>query len=332
MTIRWGLFTFAMTVDAAFLFMVIGKAREVRRASRWLPAPGKILSSRSEAREVRIILSDDSSKTQTDTRKQTETRHFAAVDFEYSTPLGKLRGNRISIGEDLGLSLVAEKLKLYQAGANVTVYYNPLDQSQCVLERDMPGKAFNIAIALGLAFAFAAIAMLLASGNVLEDWQHYGKTPLQLGLALVAGLAGGLILWQGIKLQGQADRARRWPKARGLVKSCATGTAKGKVPKSGAAASQAPSLRPAKTAYTYRVGEIAYQGERLEYGAQLGALWQVLTRSRVDSLEPGQKVEVSYDPADPASAVLRTEVQGLMLLGAASLTLLGGALQLIGWW
>lgn len=322
MTIRWGLFTFAMSLDAAFLFMVIGKAREVRHASHWLSAPGKILSSRSEARQVRIMLSDDSSRSGRDTRNATELRNFAVVTYEYATPLGKMRGDRISIGEDLGLSPVAAKLKPYPPGARVTVFYDPLDQTHCVLERDMPGKAFTIAIALGIVFAIVAVGMLLASGDVLEDLQRSGKTPLQIGLALMAGLAGGSILWQGIKLQAQADKARRWPKTRGVVKSCDTG----------APPSQMPSLRPAKTSFTYQIGERAYQGERVEFGAQLGAVWQVLAQGRLESFEPGQKVEVSYDPANPSSAVLRTEVPGLMLLGAASLTLLGGALRLIGWW
>ncbi|RUX45001.1 DUF3592 domain-containing protein, partial [Mesorhizobium sp. M7A.F.Ca.CA.002.09.1.1] len=44
---------FACVVAGALSFITFMKWREVKALSRWLPTPGKIISSRVEAREVR---------------------------------------------------------------------------------------------------------------------------------------------------------------------------------------------------------------------------------------------------------------------------------------
>ncbi|WJI79270.1 MULTISPECIES: hypothetical protein [unclassified Mesorhizobium] len=67
---------FACAIAGGLSFITFVKWREVQAMSHWLPAPGKIISSRVEAREVRRSgVGSDSSDT-------TEMRNFPAITFE----------------------------------------------------------------------------------------------------------------------------------------------------------------------------------------------------------------------------------------------------------
>jgi hypothetical protein len=87
---------FACVVAGMLTVATLLKWREVRAVSRWLPAPGKILSSRAEAREV----------TSPGSRGSAETRSFPAITFEYKAGGKIFRSSRYGVQENGAALLV----------------------------------------------------------------------------------------------------------------------------------------------------------------------------------------------------------------------------------
>jgi hypothetical protein len=92
-----------------------------------------------------------------------EMRAFAEVAYEFKAGGKTHRGTRVSIGEDLGNVDVAETLVRYPAGAEVTVYVNPEDPAESVLERDPPKGAFGC---LGLGIALMVSGAIVAADGL----------------------------------------------------------------------------------------------------------------------------------------------------------------------
>src|SRR3954464_13745672 len=152
------------------LLLVLGaaayKTLQVRAAREWPQAPGKVVVSKAEVRETRVIDSDR------EDGHRTEQRNYANIVYEYSVAGQKLRNNRVSIGEDLGNFQVAETVAKYPVGAIVTVYYNPLHPNEGVLERDLPkglwgclgiGTVIVLAIVFGSAFGLNKLSEFAAA-------------------------------------------------------------------------------------------------------------------------------------------------------------------------
>lgn len=155
----------------------IVKYIEVWRAKSWTAVPGRIVSSKPVDRRVQRPGVDNGF----------EVRNFADVTYEFEVQGKKRKGSRVSIGEDLGNFEVAETLIRYPAGRDVTVYVNPRNPDQAVLERDPPKNLFQI---LGLF-----IAALVAGGIVAVDgltwiakWLH-GVLPNPKNAPFVIGFS-----------------------------------------------------------------------------------------------------------------------------------------------
>ena len=150
-------FVYAMLLAPLGLILVAAayKSLQVRAARDWPSAPGKVVISKAEVRDVEVIDSDRQD------RHRIEQRNFANIVYEYSVAGKKLRNNRVSIGEDRGNFQVAETIAKYPVGSIVMVYHNPLHPDEAVLERDLPkglwgclgiGTAIVLAIVFGSAF------------------------------------------------------------------------------------------------------------------------------------------------------------------------------------
>src|SRR3954470_22080854 len=150
-------FVYAMLLAPLGLLLVVAayKTLQVRAAREWPSTAGKVVVSKAETRQVKVIDSDRAEG------HRFEERNFADIVYEYSVAGRKLRNNRVSIGEDRGNFEVAETIAKYPVGAIVTVYYNPLHPDRAVLERDLPkglwgclgiGTVIVLAIVFGSAF------------------------------------------------------------------------------------------------------------------------------------------------------------------------------------
>src|SRR6202042_2651255 len=136
---------------ALILFAAIYKSLQVRAAGEWPSAPGRVVVSNSEVRDVRVI---DRGR---EDGYRFEPRNFANIVYEYSVSGESLTNNRVSIDDDRGDFGIAETIARYPVGAAVTVYYNSRHPRDAVLERDTPKgwwgcRAAGMAIALAIIF------------------------------------------------------------------------------------------------------------------------------------------------------------------------------------
>lgn len=323
MELKWLLFGLLMLADLFFLIAVISKYLEVKRASAWSAAEGKIVSSRSEARKV-----DKSSGAGRDRVVDFEIRNFAAVGYAFEVNGQRQTGSRISIGHDVGNYQVAEKLARYPVGKAVTVYYDPAKPNDNVLERDIPTRSFETAIRVGALIAVAGLFFMLiaedASARLLRFIPDYGEgsaSTLLVAMALFAALLG-----YAVHRRGQATMS--WP------------TAKGRVAGSTVDAVQihwldAFGLRHirnafrARTVYDYSVNGVRYQSDRVSYGAQVYATFRLLARQSAGRFAPGDAVEIFYNPLSPAEAVLVRGAPGQWLIWVVVAGLFAGAAKLL---
>ena len=110
-------FVYAMLLAPLGLILVAAayKTWQVRAARQWPSTPGKVVVSKSEVRDVKVMDSDR------EDGHKIEQRNFADIVYEYSVAGKKLRNNRVSIGEDRGNFQVAETIAKYPTTPPISV-------------------------------------------------------------------------------------------------------------------------------------------------------------------------------------------------------------------
>jgi hypothetical protein len=105
---------------------------------------------------------DRQSRTQTrQGRRTTHTTYTPVVDYTFDVGGKLLRGSKIFPGSTMSFDLgtAQDIVNRYQAGAPVTVHYNPADPTQAVLETS--SRSANILMILGGVFLGIGVVMLL---------------------------------------------------------------------------------------------------------------------------------------------------------------------------
>ncbi len=296
-------FVYAMLLAPLGLILVaaIVKTWQTREARSWPQAPGKVVRSVAEVREVRV--SDDDREE----GYRLESRNFANVTYEYAVGGRKLRNDRISIGEDLGNFEVAEKLAKYPAGSIVTVYYNPRHPDQAVLERDLPkglwgclgiGTLIVLAIVFGSAFGLNQSYAYLA---------HHIARPDLAGLVVGFGAFGLVVALMGWGVQRQASMATRWPVVPGTIKLSGTeqyheasepGEARG------------TEMFGKRVTYTYLYQNVSYTNECARVAAGTPETSDKMLEKLMSRYQDGATVEVRVNPDNPAEATLDVRGDG----------------------
>jgi hypothetical protein len=283
------------------LVAAIVKSWQVREARNWPQAPGKVVTSVAELRDVKVFDDDREGGS------RLESRNFANVTYEYSVGGHKLRNNRISIGEDLGNFQVAEKLAKYPAGSIVTVYYNPRHPDQAVLERDLPkglwgclgiGTVIVLAIVFGSAFGLNQSYAYLA---------HHIKRPDLAGLVVGFGAFGLAIALMGWAVRRQASMASRWPVVPGTIKlsemeeyheAGEPGESRGVV------------MFGKRVTYTYLYQNVSYTNECARVATGTPSASDEMLRKLMSRYQDGATVEVRVNPDNPAEATLDARGDG----------------------
>ncbi len=139
----------ALLVDGILLAIIFITRRKVAQAENWSSTMGTVTSSSIEWRRG----------------SKGGSVAYPVVQYSYQVMGQMLQGQKIMPGPDTGGTGAQKVVNRYPAGAQVTVYYDPNNPSDAVLERSMPGyiKWLWVAMILtdlflcgmGVIFAFA---------------------------------------------------------------------------------------------------------------------------------------------------------------------------------
>ena len=312
----WFVYAMLLAPFGLILFAAAYKALQVRAAREWPSAAGKVVISKAEVREVKVM---DSNR---ESGHRFEERNFANIVYEYSVAGRKWRNNRVSIGEDLGNFEVAETIAKYPAGAIVTVYYNPLHPNEAVLERDLPKGMWGC---LGIGTAIV-LAILFGSAIGLHQITEFVSTRLsnpKLSAFVVAlGAFGFVAALFALALQRQASKARQWPVVTGTIKLSGIEQYR--------AARIDHELRgkimyQRKVSYTYSYNNISYTNVHASLASNVASTSDWLVRKFTTAYRDGAPVKVYVNPANPAEATLEPASGFVWVIWLAVLAMWGVA-------
>ena len=267
-----------------FVVAVIAKMLEVRRAAGWSTAVDRIVKSSTAAEHHRSA------------GEATMVKTMPAVEYEFSVGGRKVRGDRIGIGEDSGGANTEATLRRYTVGAAVTVYYDPANPKNCVLERGVPeGVGKGLAIIAGFVIVLVGAIYWLATDapRLVERQYPHANVPV----VIIAASMGVLMLLFFIASWRLSRRAADWPLARGTVLSSGTETLE-KHSNGRRTVTHAPAIE-----YAYRVNDVDYVSRQIKLGVTMAA--SPSYAAGVASRYPeGAVIDVHYDPANPSNAAL----------------------------
>ena len=285
-------------------FAAVYKYMEVLQASRWSSTPGRIVVSTAKSRSVRSGGVDSN---------DTELRNFAKVVYEYKVANRSYRGDRVSIGENLGNFEVAETLARYPVGKDVTVYYNPNRREQSVIERDMPAGIFKgiaivvlvlVGLILGGIFGFRKLGDLTAT--LVRNPSEAPFVAACVGFGLLA-----MLVIFGI--QRHAARQRSWPIAPGKVTSSDVHQYE-EWSSSDSGSRRLQTMYRADVVYSYEVAGVRYTGDKAKTGGGVSSNIEAIARRTAERFPVGTTLKVHYDPQNPAESALNPGSRWLLLL------------------
>lgn len=317
---KWKVIAIGMMPIALIAVAIGAKSVETLLARSWIGVPGKIVSAKSVQRRVKRSVSSANDE-------DSEMRNFAQIIYTYVVAGRTWRGERLSIGADLGNFEVAEKLKRYQTGTHVTVYYDPRKPENAVIERDPPAGVirFGIGLVVGLtALLFAVVFGADLARHVLRGQLAH---PQNASIVTALLLFSAVIALFGYALKRQAAAADGWKETKGRVVS-----SEAERFVAGAERMSAPerSLVRQRVIYAYKVAGVDYSSDRVSFGARTASSLAGLEQGIVKRYPLGAGVTVYYDPANPSQAVLERGVRMLWLVWASAALFAGMAVAISG--
>jgi hypothetical protein len=271
---------------ALVIVAVASKLLELGRAQSWAQTTGKIVHSGIEARRHRFANEPETIK------------NVPVVVYEFTALGSKIRGTRIGIGEDAGGANTEATLARYPVGATVTVYYDPANPAECVLERGGPKGLTTAGCVSGIAYlaAFAgAIYWLIAHGPRFIAARFPNAEP---SIVVLAGTAGMFALLFFIAARRYSKQAADWPWVRGKIVSSSVESYQERSSNGALTTRYRPAV---EFAYTVRGRE--YRSMQIKVGLNVSGM-QSHAEKVVAKYPAGSEVEVHYDPADPSTAAL----------------------------
>jgi len=311
----WFVYLMLLAPLGLLLGAAVYKSLQVRAAKEWPSAAGKVVVSRAEVRETRIIDSDR------EDGYRTEQRNFAKIIYEYSVAGQKLRNDRVSIGEDLGNFQVAETIAKYPVGAVVTVYYNPLHPKEAVLERDLPKGLWGC---LGIGTAIT-LAIVFGSAIGLHKMSEFISTrlvdPKLSPLVIAFGAFGFVIALFALAFQRQAQLASKWPVVTGTIKL--SGLEQYRAARTDGRRGQTMYQR--KVSYTYIYNGNSYTNMHASLASNVASTSGWLMNKFTTAYQDGAAVKVWVNPDNPSEATLEPRAPfawflWILVLGFAGLT------------
>jgi len=311
-------FVYAMLLAPLGLLLVAAayKTLQVRAAREWPSTPGKVVVSKTELRQVKVIDSDRAEG------HRFEERNFANIVYEYSVAGRKLRNNRVSIGEDRGNFEVAETIAKYPVGAVVTVYYNPLHPDRAVLERDLPKGMWGC---LGIGTAIA-LAIVFGSAIGLHQITEFVTTRIpQQGNAAASvafGAFGTAVALFAQVLHRQARLARKWPVVSGTIQLSDIEQYRAAL---NDGSSRAHTMYQRRVSYTYQYNDLTYTNMHATLASSVASTSSWLVRKSTTDYKNGATVKVWVNPDNPSQATLEPRAGFVWVLWLAAAAIWGVA-------
>jgi hypothetical protein len=286
---------FAMVIPVSIAVAIVVKMGEVRRASRWPSAPGRIV--RAQTRKVQTKQSGGASS----------IGNVPDVEYVYTVDGVEHHGKRISIGEFKPDSPEVEAaLERYQIGRTGPVFYNPDKPDEAVLERDPPARP---AVMYGFAGGVILIGLVVVFGftrahDIIQWLQpHFPPGAIVHGFLffVAAGLIASLVVISDL---AETRAAMRWPTVAGTVLSSRAESRRELTHTGGGTTA---TVWSPLVEYSYRVGARSYHGARIAFGPEVAA-GRDLAEAVVARYPAGAAVTVHYDPTNPAHATLETNL------------------------
>lgn len=270
---------------ALIVVAAASKLFELRKAQSWTATTGRVVRSGIEARRHRF-------------EGEAETvENVPAVEYEFTVGGRKVHGSRIGIGDDSGGANTDATLKRYPLGAAVTVYYDPADPKNCVLERSGPQgvTAASLIEALALLVLFGAcIYWLLTRGSAFVA-AHFPKAEAELSVYVAT--FGLFALMFFIANRRYLKQAQSWPSVRGKIVASRVEEFQSR-----GEDTTTTMYRPA-IEYAYSVRGRDYRGAQIKLGLAVEGT-QTYASGVTAKYPEGADVEVHYDPANPGNAAL----------------------------
>jgi hypothetical protein len=279
---------------ALILFGAVYKSLQVRVASRWPSAPGKVVVSSSQVRDVRVL---DASR---EDGFRIEQRNFANIVYEYSVRGESLSNNRVSIDEDRGNFGIAEIIARYPVGRDVAVYYNPRHPREAVLERDTP-KGWWGCLGIGMVIALVIIFGSVFGLNQLTEFVSARLANPKLSpMVVVLGIFGSVSALFAMAMQRGASLAKRWPVVPGTIRmsdvqqyrAAPTRFARG------------PVMYQRQVSYAYRYNDVAYSFVETSLATVENSRSGWFARKFTTAYQDGASVNVYVNPANPSEATV----------------------------
>ncbi len=286
----YGILPIALVVggplSVMLIAMIVNKLLQLRRAAHWPQAAGRIVKSDVVASHQRRI------------DKETEVINLPAIEYEFSANGQKYTGRRISVGEDSGGANTEATLARYPVGSAVTVYYDPADPENCVLERSLPGLQMQ-----GCGTTLTSLAFIAAGGYWL--YAHFDSVvaPLwatsQGRIVIIASIVGLLCLMAFVGSLIMRAGQQRAPLA----------SVTGKVVESRTQSYNRRVVSQTRTVYV-PVVEYAYSVDGHEFRSRVISDDDEGEDSNADAAKVAahypkdRSVRVFYDPANPGNATL----------------------------
>jgi len=311
-------FVYAMLLAPLGLLLVAAayKTLQVRAAREWPSTAGKVVVSKTELRQVKVIDSDRAEG------HRFEERNFADIVYEYSVAGRKLRNNRVSIGEDRGNFQVAETIAKYPVGTAVTVYYNPLHPDQAVLERDLPKGLWGclgIGTAIVLAIVFgSAIGLHQITEFVSTRIPHQGNAAASVAF----GAFGTAVALFALVLHRQASLAMKWPVVTGTIKLSDIEQYRA-VLQDGS--SRAQTMYQRRVSYTYQYNNLTYTNTHATLASSVASTSSWLVRKSTTDYKNGASVKVWVNPDNPSQATLEPRAGFVWVLWLSAAAIWGVA-------
>jgi hypothetical protein len=281
---NWHIVAIFAPLPLLFVVALLSKVFEERRAAKWAQTTGRIVRSAIGSREHGFA-------------GEAETvRNIPLVAYTFSVGGREYRGDRIVLGE-VGASEIDAMLTKYPAGKDVTVFYDPADPKNCVLERGIPSYVFSGCLWL-TTIAVVGIAGFYYAATNATKLLALRLPPQGNPEATMAFAAFGLVIllfFAGYRRY--LKRAHNWPSVKGrIVKSEVESYIKRDNGRD-------RTMYSPLVEYIYRVNDREYRSRQIRFSMTVSG-GEAFARKEAARYPVGAEVVVHYDPDNFSSAAL----------------------------